>query len=186
MWIRKPEYPIIPNVQAITHHEQLPAGAVELARLADTITYKNMLWVFVKNEGVLSILSPRTITPIGYPPKYLCPQHDFPMAMLPWFSRALTEFQKPPIEGGLPAGAMSSGDEEVGGEMLCLQRAMGIDRGLGGYAIVNRSRCQRENFDKMDTMFEPHRISWADRFLYEGGMLDLITQLGQKYEAGKL
>ncbi|WP_444997680.1 hypothetical protein [Aliikangiella sp. IMCC44359] len=186
MWITKPEYPIKPNVQKIQHHEQLPAGVVELARLKDDISHDNSLWVLLKNEGILSILNPMTLTMVGYPPEYICPQHDFPMAMLPWFSRALTEFQKPPAEGGLHAGAMSGGDEEVGGEMLCIERAMGVDNSRGGYSVVNRSRCLRKYFDQMDTMFEPHEICWPDRFLYDGGMLNLITQLGQRVEAGDI
>ena len=106
------------------------------------------------------------------------------MEFLTWFSKSLTEFQKSPIEGGLPAGAMTSADEDVGGEMLCIQRAVGAGGGHGGYTVRNRSRCKK-GYD-INTEFEPDDISWSDNFLFEGGLLDLIKDLGEKFEQRKL
>ncbi len=184
MWISKAEYPIKTNLPKITQHEHLPKGAVELARIPDTLNSKYDVWLFVKNNGGLSLLNVASRTLKDGTPFYCCAQSDFPMEFLPWFSNALTEFQKPPSEGGLHAGAMTSADEDVGGEMLCIQRAMGAGRGRGGYAVLNRSRCE-EGYD-LQTEFTPHRISWADSFLYEGGLLDLIIELAEKYRNGTL
>ncbi len=68
--------------------------------------------------------------------------------------------------------------------MLCIQRAMSITRGQGGYCVLNRSRC-KEGYD-LQTEFTPHEVAWADNFLYEGGLLDLIIELAEKYQRGKI
>ncbi len=117
MWIRKPKYPVKANLPEITQHEHLPEGAVELARLLDTLN--DDTWLFVKNNGGLSLLNTTSRTLKDGRPYYRCAQSDFPMEFLPWFSNALTEFQKPPSEGGLHAGAMTSADKDVGGEVYC-------------------------------------------------------------------
>lgn len=61
-----------------------------------------------------------------------CSQDYFPLEFLSCFPSALIEFQKPPVEGGLCAGAM-----------LCIQRALGVDQDRGGYAVMNRFRCEK-------------------------------------------
>ena len=184
MWISKPKYPIKNNLPQIDRHDQLPDGAIKLAEIQDRLNSQYDTLVFVKNNGGLSILEYTDKTLKDGSPLYVCGQRDFPMEFLSWFAKALTEFQKPPAEGGLPAGAMTSADEDVGGEMLCIQRAMGAGRGHGGYAVRNRSRCRR-GYD-INTEFEPHDVSWGDNFLYEGGLLDLIKDLGERFEQGKL
>ncbi len=100
------------------------------------------------------------------------------------FPAALAEFQKPPAEGGLRADAMITPDIEIGGEMLCIQRALGVDQDRGGYIVRNRSRCVKDK--DIETSFTPHEVCWASRFLYEGGLLKLITDLGEKYKNGQL
>lgn len=184
MWIRKPKYPVKDNFPTIDRHDQLPQGAVELARLKDSLNSDYDTVVFVKNQGFLSIVffSDRKLKDGS--PFYVCSQNDFPMEFLSWFVKALIDFQKPPIDGGLPAGAMTSSDEDVGGEMLCIQRAMAVNRDGGGYAVLNRSRCERGK--NIETEFEPHEVIWGDNFLYEGGLLDLIKDLGKKFEKGKI
>ena len=182
MWIRKPKYPVKSNLPKIDHHDNLPSGAILLGELYDN--FNKNTWMFVNNNNTLSILKyyERKLKDGQY--IYRCYQREFPLEFLQWFSKALTEFRKSPIEGGLPAGAMTSADEEVGGEMLCIQRAMGAGGGRGGYAVLNRSRCERGYNES--TEFEPHEISWDDSFLFEDGLLDLIKDLGERFEQGKL
>lgn len=36
-----------------------------------------------------------------------------------------------------------------------------------------------------ETSFTPHEVCWTSRFLYDGGLLDLIKDLGQKLVEGK-
>jgi hypothetical protein len=184
MWIRKPKYPVKQNLPKIDHHDQLPQGAVLLAEIPDTLNGCYDTTMFVRNADGLSILDHTTRTLADGSPYYRCAQADFPMEFLSWFAKALSDFQKPPIEGGLPAGAMTSADQNVGGEMLCIQRAMAVNQHGGGYCALNRSRCERRN--DVNTEFEPHEVCWGDNFLFEGGLLDLIKDLGEKFEQGKL
>jgi hypothetical protein len=184
MWIRKAPYTLKPALPQITRHDKLPAGATEIAEITEFT--EGGLFYFVKNNGFLSILS---VTEPGRTLAngqlyYRCSQNDFPLEFLSWFPQVLAEFQKPPAEGGLRAGAMTTPDIEVGGEMLCLQRALGVDRDRGGYIVRNRSRCEKD-YDP-ETEFEPHNVCWASRFLYEGGLLALITELGEKLKNGQL
>jgi len=104
--------------------------------------------------------------------------------MLAWFPDALTEFQKPPADGGMHPGGMTGHDEDVDGEMLCIQRAMNAGPGVGGYAIINRSR--KDHSVQMEEFFRPQEVMFADNFLYEGGLLDLFKDLGEKYRRGEI
>jgi hypothetical protein len=179
----KPDYPQKPLLPKITHHETLPSDAVELARINDRLNF-NDLRVFLKIEQTLVIV--KVSGPgITKNPMYVISQFELPLGFLPWFADALNGFRKPPAEGGLHAGAMTSADEDVEGEMLCIQRAMDAGNGLGGYVVVNRSRTDRLWLD------DPHdyrasEITFPENFLYEGGLLQLITELGEKYRKGLL
>lgn len=184
MWIRKAPYDVKPPLPEITRHDQLPDGVTEIASITEN-TEGDLIY-FVKNNGFLSILNVtepgRTLA--NGQPYYRCSQDDFPLEFLSWFPVALIEFQKPPGEGGLRAGAMTTPDIEVGGEMLCIQRALGVDQDRGGYAVMNRSRCEKNK--DIEINFTPHEVIWASRFLYEGGLLKLITDLGERYKNGQL
>ncbi|HEY8567935.1 hypothetical protein [Microbulbifer sp.] len=181
-WFQKPKYPIKEQLPRIEHHERLPDGAVELARTTDPNEGNTVL--FVRQGDHLSLLRAVSRLRMGTIPYYRCSQADFPLGVLPWFADTLTEFRKPPAQGGLHAGAMTSTDADVEGEMLCIQRAMNAGPGVGGYAIVNRSRKDRSVH--LEEHFSPHRITFADNFLYEAGLLDLIKDLGEKYRRGEL
>lgn len=184
MWIRKAPHDVKSPLPEINRHDYLPLGAIEIANIIENT--EGGLFYFVKNNGFLSILSVtepgRTLA--NGQPYYRCSQDDFPLAFLSWFPAALIEFQKTPVEGGLRAGAMTTPDIEVGGEMLCIQRALGVDQNRGGYVVENNSRCIK-NYNP-DTFFKPHSVCWASRFLYEGGLLKLFTDLGEKYKNGQL
>ncbi|MGF1688534.1 hypothetical protein L4C36_17900, partial [Photobacterium japonica] len=132
----KQEYPINPDLPQIIDHNNLPANTEELGR----ITYNNNLYLFIKNVDHLSIVSPRYLE-LQTGTRYYCTQHDFPMKLLHWLKPALYNFQRPPSQGGLHAGAMQSKDENVDGEMLSIIRAMGDGRSIKpGYFIYNFSR----------------------------------------------
>jgi hypothetical protein len=182
MWIRKAPYAVKPDLPEITRHDQLPPGCEHLAYLKDNTCSTH--WYFVKNNGFLSILNVADRQLNDGSHYYRCNHDDFPLEMLNWFPDALVEFQKPPAESGLRAGAMTTPDLEVGSEMLCVQRALGVDQDRGGYALMNRSRCEKD-YDP-ETEFEPHEVIWASRFLYEGGLLALIVELGEKLKNGQL
>lgn len=182
MWIRKAPYKLKDSLPEIVRHDELPTGCIELAKIKDTTN--PTMWFFVQNQSFLSILNMQSRLRNNSIPYYHCFQQDFPLEFLSWFPSALVEFQKPPVEGGLHVGAMTTPDIEVGGEMLCVQRASGIDREMGGYAVMNRSRCQKGR--DPETSFTPHEVIWASRFLYDGGLLNLIKNLGEKFERGEL
>ena len=179
MVVKKAKYPLKPQLPEILDHERLPTGAVELARIKNRLNYPKD-FVFVNNNGGLSILETDTRIMGDGQERYFCFQTDFPLGFLSWFPRALQEFQKPPIKGGLPAGAMVSSDQDVEGEMLCIFRLMDAGNHQQGYSVMNRSRSERnvgtENY------FVAQEISFQENFLYEGGLLQLIEDLGSRYE----
>lgn len=53
-----------------------------------------------------------------------------------------------------------------------------------GYSVKNRSRCRRGV--ATEGHFDPQQINFAENFLYEGGLLKLIEDLGSRYEKGLL
>lgn len=169
------EYPIEPPLPKITHHDQLPADAIEIGRLLDT-TEREKLYVLVKRSDHLSVLV-TFVMPLKTGDEYVCNQYDFPLKVLSWFPKALEEFRKPPAAGGLPAGAMTSADEDVDGEMLCVQAT------TQGYLLVNWSRQSPLAFDDS---YDPTQLSLSSHFLYDLGFLDLWKKLGSKYERGEL
>lgn len=178
-----PKYPIKTQLPEITNHNHLPDGAVELARINDT-DRTTLSYVFVKNAGYLSIVIPRYLhlkTRIDY----FCVQCDFPMGFLPWFATALSNFQTPPTKGGLHTGAMSSDDQNVEGEMLCIERTMG-SRGCNesGYNFVNLSRCDRSDY--FDGEYMPQTLNLSEKFIKHSGLLDLIKDLAEKYQRGEI
>lgn len=175
-------YPVKPDLPLITRHNQLPSGCRLLAEIPDNTTDRRLF--FVANNGYLSILDMVDRQFDDGDHYYRCAQDDFPLEFLIWFPIALEEFQKPPAEGGLHAGGMATPDMDVGGEMLSIIRALGSDQGRGGYGVDNYSRCMRGR--DIETTFSPHSVSWASRFLYEGGLLKLIIGLGERLKTGQL
>ena len=167
------KYPVVTALSTITHHEQLPSGAVEIGRLMDT-TEREKLHVFVKRGTFLSILSSYKNLKTQ---QYYCTQYDFPLKILSWFPKALDEFRKPPAEGGLHAGAMTSVDEDVDGEMHCIHAA------TQGYYLVNSSRMSPL---ASPNSYMPSQISLSYHFLYDLGLLAFWKALGEKYERGEL
>ena len=110
--------------------------------------------------------------------KWRFQQYDYPLSVLSWLPKALKGYRTPPSQGGMPAGAISSGDSDVDGEMLCIQ-------GLydGGYSLINRSRDKQpiSNYDH-----NPAELMLPGKFIAESGVLDVIEQLGNQYDSGQL
>lgn len=167
------KYPLKPALSKIDRHDQLPADAIELGRLLDT-TEAEDLYVLLKRNENLSILKSYENMQTH---RYYCKQFDFPLKVLSWFPKALEDFIKPPAEGGLHAGAMTSADENVDGEMLCVQAA------TDSYYLVNRSR---QSHQAVSQSYDPTKLSLNCCFLYELGFLELWKDLGEKYANGQL
>ncbi|MBU1170521.1 MAG: hypothetical protein KKD44_13240 [Proteobacteria bacterium] len=168
-------YPVQDALPLITNHEQLPPGAKELGMCLDT-TEAEDLYVLVKRGDHLSVLATYT-RHLKTGDAYFCDQFDFPLKALSWFPKALEDFRRPPAEGGLHAGAMTSADEVVDGEMLCVEST------TSGYSIVNWSRQSPLAFDDS---YMPTTLSLSYNFLYRLGFLGLWNSLGEKYERGEL
>lgn len=166
-------YPLKAPINHIYRHDQIPQDAAELGRCVDKSTGREKLHVLVRQNGFLSVLISYSAGPHD---QYYCKQYDFPLRVLSWFPWALEEFRKSPSEGGLHAGAMTTKDMDVDGEMLCVQST------TDGYALVNRSRNKQDPISDYD----PVDISLSWKFLYEDGFLDLWKSLGEKYERGEI
>lgn len=168
------EYPLSAPLSHILRHDQLPTGTVELGRSLDNRPKeREKLYVLVKHEGHLTLL----VTYRSGPNKqYYCKQYDFPLKALSWFPWALEEFRKPPVAGGLHAGAMISKDMNVDGEMLA------VGNTTDGYFVTNWSRNQQGPVSAYDPV-DVH-LSW--KLLYKFGFLDLWKFLGEKFERGEI
>ncbi len=162
-------YPLEQPLTLINRHDKLPTSATLLAEITDTSEGRNHFYSLVEHENHLSILISFRAGPVN---QYYCDQYDYPLKVLSWFPTALEEFRKPPVEGGLHAGAMTTKDIDVDGEMLCIQSA------TSGYYLMNRSRTEHDS----GGIYRPMEISLSYDFLYKLGFLDLWKKLGQQYE----
>ncbi|MGR5150211.1 hypothetical protein ACQKP8_27150 [Photobacterium alginatilyticum] len=184
MTLRKPKYPLKSQLPEVTNHNHLPAGAIELARIQDSV-HPTLFYLFVKNADHLTIVTPRYLHLKNGTTRYFCVQTDFPMGFLPWLAHALSEFQKTAAEGGLHSGAMASTDQNVDGEMLCIQRTMGSKgHNEPGYTFLNCTRCKRNTFIEND--YRPQEINFSEQFIFNGGLLELIQELADKYLCGEI
>ncbi len=133
---------------------------------------------FIQRGAFLSILR-WSILKLKTGPKYSCHQYDFPLKVLSWFPSALAEFQRPPANGGLHAGAMISMDQNVDGEMLAVEST------TQGYNITNWSR-DADGADADPDYYEPTSFSMTYEMLNDRGLLRLWKELGDKYDMGQL
>ena len=171
-------YPLSIPLRKITRHDQLPSESECVAELRKGNEKNSPNYMFIKRDNNLSVLITYT-TEISGHEKYICRQKDFPLKVLSWFPKALEEFIKPPADGGLHAGAMTSGDQEVDGEMLS------IGSTTKGYEITNWSR-DASGVDADPDYYEPTSLSLDYELLYDYGLLDLWKTLGEKYERGEV
>jgi hypothetical protein len=180
--LKQPKYPLRRSLPRLSHHTRIPSDAIELARIED-VNDDTYVYIFLKWSGLLVVMG------VSDRVRYSIDQYEYPLEMLQWLSDALTGFRKPPAEGGLHSGAMTSADEDVGGEMLCIQRAMsaavdkeGVEQ--GGYCILNRSR--NDHRSAAGGAYHPVEVCFADNLLFEGGLLQLIQNLADDYHNGKI
>lgn len=171
-------HPLLPALEKITRHDQLPAGAQIIGQLRKGNKENNPNYIFVKRKNNLSIIITYVTERLGNK-EYVCNQYDFPLKVLPWFPKALEEFRKPPAEGGLHAGGMISKDQDVDGEMLA------VGSTTRGYNITNWSR-DADGVDANPDFYEPTTLSLDYELLYDHGLLNFWKSLGEKYERGEL
>ena len=133
---------------------------------------------FIQRGAFLSIIR-WSILKLKTGTRYSCHQYDFPLKVLSWFPKALAEFQRPPSDGGLHAGAMISKDQDVDGEMLA------VGSTTQGYNITNWSR-DADGVDADPNYYEPTTLDLSYELLNDCGLLELWKELGNKYDAGEL
>ena len=179
----QPKYPQKELLIEIKNDLIYPSNWVELSRIVDSLNYQNTLF-FHKCDEFVIITSIRSEIMAGDRSFKRIGQFEAPLEFLRWFSKALEDYITTSSQGGLHPGAMTSQDQDVGGEMMCIQRAMDAGNNQQGYTVVNRSR--EDRFTKSLNAYAPQKIIFAENFLYEGGLLNLIKDLGEKFERGKL
>jgi hypothetical protein len=172
------EYPLLPALEAIERHDALPSNSVNLGGLAMGENPEDAKIEFIKRDTFLSILR-WSVLKLKTGPKYSCHQYDFPLKALSWFPKALAEFQRPPADGGLHAGAMISKDQDVDGEMLA------VGSTTKGYDITNWSRDAR-GINAHPDFYRPVTLEMSYEMLNDRGLLRLWKELGDKYDAGEL
>ena len=172
------EYPLLPALETIERHDALPPNSVHLGGLAMGENPEDAKIEFIQRGAFLSILR-WSILKLKTGPKYSCHQYDFPLKVLSWFPEALNEFQRPPADGGLHAGAMISKDQDVDGEMLA------VGSTTQGYNITNWSR-DADGVDADPDYYEPTSFSMTYEMLNDCGLLKLWKELGDKYDMGQL
>ena len=171
-------YPLLPPLSKIEHHDSLPVGSVRIGGLAMGNNPEDLKIELVRRESFLSILT-WSFLKLKTGPLYSCNQYDFPLKVLSWFPKALADFQRPPAAGGLHAGAMISKDEDVDGEMLA------VGSTTRGYALKNRSR-DSKGVDADPYYYVPTSLSLSYELLNDCGLLRIWKDLGDKYEKGVL
>ena len=172
------KYPLLPALEKIERHDVLPSNSVHLGGLAMGKNPEDAKIEFIQRGAFLSILR-WSMLKLKTGPKYSCHQYDFPLKALSWFPEALTEFQRPPADGGLHAGAMISKDQDVDGEMLA------VGSTTQGYVLKNRSR-DADGVDADPDYYEPTSFSMTYEMLNDRGLLKLWKELGDKYDMGQL
>ena len=171
---KKPKYPLKTPRLLITDLNNLPAGMQKIATITeiDNSGAENTHNLFKNNNFLCWHRS------YNFSGKWRFEQYDFPLRVLSWFPKALKGYRTPPAQGGMPAGAISSGDSDVDGEMLCIQGLFD-----GGCSLINRSRDEQPI---SDYCHNPAELMLPGKFISESGVLEVIEQLGDQYDSGQL
>jgi hypothetical protein len=172
MWKRAARYPLKSPLALIDDPHNPPAGA----RLMNQIKNPHAPgehYLFFANNGGLSILHAYAWPDGGY----RFAQSDFPQRFIDWFAPALRDFRKPAEQDA--SSRLSSQVQEVGGEMLTLERGMAVGGdGSPGYIVNNWSRKLYFPGGREDH-FMPMNVAWSDDFLFSGGLIRLLGDLEQ-------
>ena len=163
-----------------------PLAGQQLLRVFKEPLEQGQDYFFIRNDEHLLIYREQLHT---FPPnaiggragttKLFRYQFTIPLPGIRWFIDVIEKkFFKSPHEGGLPAHKLSY-EEIVAGEDLHVMRSMGGgDR--PGYTLTNAT--QRAHGAERN----PQRITLPDDWLFEGGLMDYLKELANKYEQGQL
>lgn len=172
MWKRAERYPLKPPLALIDDPKSPPAGARLLNQIKNSQA-PGEHYLFFDNNGGLSIIR-AYVMPDG---EYRFEQSDFPQRFIDWFVPALRDFRK--HDGQAATSRLSSPAQEVGGEMLTLERGMSVEAdGSPGYIVNNWSR--KRNYSGLEGHFMPMHVAWSDDFLFNGGLIRLLVDLEVK------
>ncbi|MEN1836145.1 hypothetical protein AAIM60_25060 [Pseudomonas lijiangensis] len=169
MWKRAERYPLKPPLALILDPRSPPAGA----RFLDEIQNPQAPgedYLFFANNGHLSIL--RACVQLDGGDRF--EQSDFPQRFIEWFAPALRDFRRPATQAA--SRRLSSPVQEVGGEMLTLERGMAVgDNESPGYIVNNWSR--KRYLHGLEDHFMPMNVAWSEDFLFKGGLIRLLGEI---------
>lgn len=169
MWKRVERYPLKPPLALIDDPQSPPAGARLLNQIQNPQA-PGEHYLFFANNGGLSILRGYA-RPDG---QHQYEQSDFPQRFLDWFAPALRDFRKPSAQAA--SSRLSSQAQEVGGEMLTLERGMSVGGdGSQGYIVNNWSR--KRYLPGLEGHFMPMNVAWTEDFLFNGGLIRLLGDI---------
>lgn len=169
MWKRAERYPLKPPLALIDDPQSPPAGARLLNQIQNPQA-PGEHYLFFANNGGLSILRGYA-QPDG---QHQYEQSDFPQRFLDWFAPALRDFRKSAAQDA--SSRLSSPVQEVGGEMLTLERGMAVGGdGSQGYIVNNWSR--KRYLPGLEGHFMPMNVAWTEDFLFNGGLIRLLGDI---------
>ncbi|PPC75025.1 hypothetical protein C4K68_22630 [Pokkaliibacter plantistimulans] len=169
MWRRAERYPLKPPLALIDDPQSPPAGARLLNQIQNPQA-PGEHYLFFANNGGLSILRSYA-QPDG---QHQYEQSDFPQRFVDWFAPALRDFRKPAVQD--TSSRLSSPAQEVGGEMLTLERGMAVGGdGSQGYIVNNWSR--KRYLPGLEGHFMPMNVAWTEDFLFNGGLIRLLSDI---------
>ncbi|MDO7927991.1 hypothetical protein Q6A51_14440 [Pseudomonas sp. KFB-139] len=169
MWKRAERYPLKPPLALIDDPQSPPAGARLLNQIQNPQA-PGEHYLFFANNGALSILRGYA-RPDG---QHQYEQSDFPQRFLDWFAPALRDFRKRAAQD--VSSHLSSPVQEVGGEMLTLERGMAVGGdGEPGYIVNNWSR--KRYLPGLEDHFMPMNVAWTEDFLFKGGLIRLLGEI---------
>lgn len=169
MWKRAERYPLKPPLALIDDPQSPPAG-VRLLNQIENPQAPGEHYMFFANNGGLSILRAYARPDGGYQFE----QSDFPQRFIDWFAPALRDFRKPAAQDA--SSRLSSPAQEVGGEMLTLERGMAVGGdGSPGYIVNNWSR--KRYLPGLEGHYMPMNVAWTEDFLFNGGLIRLLGDI---------
>ena len=173
-------YPLEKPIKLLEHHHSIPDDMTKIAEIDDGSRERVRTYTLLKYNHILVILSTFSFTTTYGVTHYCIDQCEFPLAFLEWFPKALKGYRTPSNAGGPRPGALTSGDENVGGEMLTLIRT------ISGYSLVNRSRDEDHQEDAAFGTYSAMELDLEEDFIFDGGFLALIEKLRDQYARGEL
>ena len=173
MYKETPKYPLSDPLPYINDEKNLPSGVIWLGEFFEKDNGNHVFYINQKDYLSIAFIY---LHPLKNDGSYLYYQSDFPLKFLTWFPETLTKFRN-----GQYRGFMTP-EENVDGEMLAIARDMalgGPDK--PGYTVYNFSRHQKAGKPRVyhaEDWFHPMYACWTEEFLFEGGLLKFIEDLG--------